>query len=222
MSPDISFDGVLELEGVRGYALVSSEDGTIIKRDGITPGNVDEIVAFVGSAGEIISRECELGEMKSIKGIGIENVVITKYNNNYLGFVVEKNRKYIVNRILDKIEEETKKGDQNVYRLFNLKANQLNMLLKEFSKDTDEEMWKSYISKGLEAISREHKCEDVITLEGLELKILSSGKLTREDVNNFMKLLLDFIVKKAINEFGSDEARKRVHNVIKKVGGKKS
>jgi len=36
-----------------------------------------------------------------------------------------------------------------------------------------------------------------------------------------MKLLLDFIVKEAIKEFGSDEAKRRVHTVIEKLSGEK-
>jgi hypothetical protein len=221
MSPEVPLNNILNLPEVRGFALVSSGDGSIIGRGGITPGNIDEIVAFVGSAAEIITESCGFGSIDCIKGIGVENVVIVPYNNNYLGCVLEKDKRNIEKDVMSILGGKKDEGDFRILNLVNSKISQLNMLIEEFTKDSDKAMWQDYIGKGLLALSKGSRFQDNIILEDFGLKVSSAGDLTSEEVNKFMKLLLDFIVKKAIGEFGSTEAKERVHRVIKKIGKKK-
>ena len=72
MSPETLFESILTIPNVKGFTFVSSEDGSIMKRGGVTPGNIDEIVAFIGSAADIISESCGVKEIKSIKVIGVD------------------------------------------------------------------------------------------------------------------------------------------------------
>lgn len=221
MSPEAPFENILTLPKVEGYALVSSDDGSIIKRGGVTPGNIDEIVAFIGSAAEIITESCGVKGTKCIKVIGVDSVVIIPYNKNYLGFVITEDKRHIETSIINMLSKEEGKARLIVNKLLKTKASQLNMLIDEFAKGSDKSMWQDYVSKGLVALSKGSKIKSCISLEDLKLNVSSAKGLTPEEINKFMKLLLDFIVKKAVSEFGSDEAGKRVHIVIKKMGKNK-
>jgi len=48
-------DSVLKMEGVKCSAAVSKEDGSTIKASAGAPGNLGEVVAFIGSAAEVIT-----------------------------------------------------------------------------------------------------------------------------------------------------------------------
>jgi len=217
MNLERTFDSILTLPNVMGFAFVSSEDGSVIERGGKTPGKIDEIVAFIGSASEIIAQSCDIKDIKFIKVISSDNFVIIPYRNNYLGFVLNKDRNNIENEIINKLSEEEGKVDLLANKLLKVKAQQLNMLIDEFSKDGDRVKWHDYVSKGASALSKDSSIKNFISIDDASIVTKEASGLTREEVNKFMKLLLDFIVKKAVNEYGSDEAKKRVHNVIKKM-----
>jgi hypothetical protein len=218
MNLEGKFDNILTLPNVMGFAFVSSEDGSVMERGGQTPGKIDEIVAFIGSASEIIAQSCDIKDIKFIKVISSDNLVIIPYKNNYLGFVLNKDRKNVENEIINKLSEEEGKVGLLANKLLKVKAQQLNMLIDEFSKDGDRAKWHDYVSKGAVALSKDSTIKNFISIDDASIIAKESSGLTREEVNKFMKLLLDFIVKKAVNEYGSNEAKKRVHNVIKKMG----
>jgi hypothetical protein len=221
MNSDI-LDELMKSPDVKGFALVSSEDGSILKSGGITPGNVDDLVAFVGSAAEIIADACKIGEIDSIKGIGRDNVVILPFEENYLGVVLERNTEGVEDKIRQTLLVFKKGVDSDVEKLFRDRAEQLNMLIREFVKDSDPEMWKTYILSGLSALSKDGTVKGSIKLEGLELKVSGSENLSRDEVNKFMKLLLDFIVKKALAEFGKQQTKMIVQKVISEISEKGS
>ncbi|MEO0293828.1 MAG: hypothetical protein ABIN61_06375 [candidate division WOR-3 bacterium] len=221
MNPDL-LDELMELREVKGFALVSSEDGSILKTGGITPGNIDDLVAFIGSAAEIIAETCETGGIDSIKGIGRENIVILPFNGNYLGIILEEDVKdeNIEDKVSQKLVSLKKEAVSDIERVFVERARQLNMLIKEFVKESDPKMWREYIESGLEALSKEGKLKDSIKLEGMELKVVRADGLSREDINKFMKLLLDYIVKKALSSFGKDQTKMIVQKVIMEISKK--
>jgi hypothetical protein len=220
MNPDIPLDELTNDKDIKGFALVSSEDGSILNSGGITPGNIDDLVAFTGSAADIIADACKIGEINSIKGIGRDIIVIVPFNGNYLGLVLEKNIEGIEEKVKASLEVLKKDVSSEIGNLLNDRAQQLNMLLREFVKDSDSEMWRGYIASGISALSKEDKIKGLIKLEGLELKVGNSEGLNRDDINKFMKLLLDFIVKKALSEFGKQQTKIIVQKVIREISEK--
>jgi len=221
MNPDIPLDKLMEDPDIKGFVLVSSEDGSIIQSGGITPGNVDDLVAFTGSAAEIMAEACGIGEIDSIKGVGRETLVIIPFNNSYLGLVLEQNAENVEEKIKQSIGGLKKEVDSGAIKIFKDRATQLNMLLKEFVKDSDPEMWKGYILSGLSALSKEGRVGSLVKLEGLELNVDADVEnLNRDEVNKFMKLLLDFIVKKALSEFGKQQTKMIVQKVIREISEK--
>jgi hypothetical protein len=221
MNPDIPLDKLMEDPDIKGFALVSSEDGSIIQSGGITPGNVDDLVAFTGSAAEIVAEACRIGKIDSIKGVGRETLVIIPFNNSYLGLVLEQNAENVEEKIKQSIGGLKKEIDSGAVKIFKDRAEQLNMLLKEFVKDSDLEMWKGYILSGLSALSKEGRVGSLVALDGLELNVDADVEnLNRDEVNKFMKLLLDFIVKKALSEFGKQQTKMIVQKVIREISEK--
>lgn len=220
MNPDIPLNELTKDKDIKGFALVSSEDGSILNSGGITPGNIDDLVAFTGSAAEIIADSCKIGEINLIKGIGRDTIVIVPFNGNYLGLVLEKNTEGIEEKVQASLEGLKKDVSSEIGKLLKDRAEQLNMLVREFIKDSDPEMWKGYIASGLSALSKDDKVKSLINLDGLELKVGNSEGLNRDEINKFMKLLLDFIVKKALSEFGKQQTKIIVQKVIREISEK--
>jgi hypothetical protein len=217
MNPDIPLDELTKDNDIKGFALVSSEDGSILNSGGITPGNIDDLVAFTGSAAEIIADSCKIGDINLIKGIGRDTIVIIPFDGNYLGLVLEKNVEGIEEKVQARLQGLKEGVSSEVGKLLRDRAEQLNMLLREFVKDSDPEMWRGYIASGLSALSKEDKIKGLLKLEGVELKVGKSEGLNRDEINKFMKLLLDFIVKKALSEFGKQQTKIIVQKVISEV-----
>jgi hypothetical protein len=220
MNPDIPLDGLTKDSDIKGFALVSSDDGSILNSGGITPGNIDDLVAFTGSAAEIIADSCKIGDISLIKGVGRDTIVIVPFDGNYLGLVLEKNFEGIEEKVQATLDGLRKGASSEVGKLLRDRAEQLNMLLREFVKDSDLEMWKGYIASGLSALSKDEKIKGLLKLEGIELKVGKSEGLNRDEINKFMKLLLDFIVKKALSEFGKQQTKIIVQKVISEVSKK--
>lgn len=221
MNPDIPLDKLMEDPDIKGFALVSSEDGAILQSGGITPGNIDDLVAFTGSAAEIMAEACKIGEIDTIKGVGRETLVIVPFDKSYLGLVLEKNAEDVEEKIKESLGGLKKEADSGASKIFKDRADQLNMLLREFVKDSDPEMWKGYVLSGLSALSKEGRVGTLIKLEGLELSVDANVEsLNRDEVNKFMKLLLDFIVKKALSEFGKQQTKIIVQKVIREISEK--
>ncbi|MEJ2567911.1 MAG: hypothetical protein P8Z50_03415 [candidate division WOR-3 bacterium] len=220
MNPDVPLNELTKDKDIKGFALVSSEDGSILDSGGITPGNIDDLIAFTGSAAEIIADSCKIGKINSIKGIGRDTIVIVPLGGNYLGLVLEKNIEDIEERVQEKLEGLQQDVSSEIGKLLKDRAEQLNMLVREFVKDSDPEMWRGYIASGLSALSKEDKIKGLIKLEGLELKVGNSEGLNRDEINKFMKLLLDFIVKKALSEFGKQQTKMIVQKVIREISDK--
>jgi len=220
MNPDVPLNELTKDKDIKGFALVSSEDGSILDSGGITPGNIDDLIAFTGSAAEIIADSCKIGQITSIKGIGRDTIVIVPLGGNYLGLVLEKNIENIEERVQEKLEGLKQDLSSEIGKLLKDRAEQLNMLVREFVKDSDPEMWRGYIASGLSALSKEDKIKGLIKLEGLELKVGNSEGLNRDEINKFMKLLLDFIVKKALSEFGKQQTKMIVQKVIREISEK--
>uniref|UniRef100_A0A7C4U7S4 Roadblock/LAMTOR2 domain-containing protein n=1 Tax=candidate division WOR-3 bacterium TaxID=2052148 RepID=A0A7C4U7S4_UNCW3 len=213
--------GLLSIENVSGYTYVNAEDGSIITNGGITPGYMDEVVAYIGSAGEILSSKFNLRKLNCIKIDGREKFVILKPDENYLGIMVDKFDDETINKIIGIIYEEDLTGDPKILKVLNTKARQLSLLIEEFSKGSDPEKWKNLLVKAIEILDQDKKFEKLLRVEGMELVVKGAKGLDKDIVDKFMKMLLDFLVKEAIKEFGNDEAKNRVHNVIERLSKEK-
>lgn len=221
MIPNEKLKVLISIENISGYTYINYNDGSIISNGGITPGYMDELVAYIGSAAEIISRKFNIQNIKAIEIEGRDKYLILKPDENLLGIMVDKFEDEIIKRIFEVIQEEDLTGDPKILKVLNTKARQLTLLIEEFSVGSDPEKWKSLLAKAIEMLDQDKKFEKLLKVEGTELIVKGAKDLDKEIVDKFMKMLLDFLVKEAIKEFGNDEAKNRVHNVIEKLSKEK-
>lgn len=216
------FKKIKNIEGVEGYGVVDAEEGNLIDRGGIIPGNIDELVAFFGSAGEVIANALGLSGMERIVGMGRENLLIVKKDKFYIGVVFEGvSPEELHKKIEDALKEEDLTGDPKVFALMKGKARQINLLLQEFSKGGNPKEWVSFVESFIKENDKEGKFTRLIDIK--EDMIVPKGALglTQEEANAFMKQVVDALIKRAVAALGKDEAKLRVHNVIQKLGAKK-
>lgn len=211
----------LEVPGVSGYVVVSNEDGTMISAGGNIPPAIDETVAFIGSASEVITNTLQTGEIEHIVAVGDKNLLLIVIDKYYIGCIYNGGIEHIKSGILDIIKEESKTGDPKILKLFKAKAYQLNLILDEFSSDVGNKVWQDFITQAIPAIDQEKKFQSLIKISDGKLIPTGAFNLTAEDVNKFMKSLIDAVVKHGVKRFGSEEAKKRVHKVIEKLGASK-
>ncbi len=212
----------LGIEGIEGYALVSSDEGNIIQSGGITPGNIDELIAFTGSEMEIIGKLLGLKDYDYIDASGAIHLIILPYQGNYLGFVLESDNDKVKEEILKKVREEDLIGDQTIYKEFVAKVNQISLLLEEFSLDSDAEQWRSLLLQAIPRLDPDGRFRNLLELNGINLKVKGTKGINKQEVDKFCKLLLDFIVKEAIKLLGNDKAKEKIHSVIEKLSSGKN
>lgn len=211
----------LEVPGVNGYVVVSNEDGTMVSAGGNIPQAIDETVAFIGSASEVITTTMQTGEIDHIVAVGDKNLLLIVVDKYYIGCIYNGNSDHIKSGILNIIKEEGKTGDPKILKLFKAKAYQLNLILEEFSSDVGKKVWEDFISQALQVIDAEKKFQSLVKISNGKLIPIGALNLTSDDVNKFMKGLIDAVVKHGVKRFGSEEAKKRVHKVIEKLGASK-
>jgi len=211
----------LEVPGVGGYVVVSNEDGTMVSAGGSIPNAVDETVAFIGSASEVITTTLQTGAVDYIVGLGDINLLLIIVNKYYIGCIYNGEPADIKSGILSILKSEDKTGDPKILKLFKAKAYQLNLILEEFSKDVGNKVWKNFISQTIQVIDTEKKFQSLFEISNGKFIPTGAINLTADDVNKFMKSLIDAVVKHGVKRFGSEEAKKRVHKVIEKLGAAK-
>ncbi len=211
----------LEIPGVIGYVVVSNEDGTMISAGGKIPNAIDETVAFIGSASDVITTTLQTGTLDYVVASGDRNLLLVVLDKYFIGCVYNGEPEHIKTEILDLLKEGDKTGDPKILRLFKAKAYQLNLILEEFSRDIGIKVWETFISQVISAMDTEKKFQSLIKVSDGKIIPIGAINLTAEDVNKFMKVLIDAVVKHGVKKFGSEEAKKRVHNVIEKLGAAK-
>ncbi|RKZ25448.1 hypothetical protein DRQ20_05135 [bacterium] len=216
------FKKIKEIEGIEGYGVVDAEEGNLIDRGGIIPGNIDELVAFFGSAGEVIANALNLSGMERIVGLGREKLLIVKKDKYYIGVIFENaSPQELHKEIEEALKEEDLTGDPKVFALMKGKARQINLLLEEFSRGGNPEEWVNFVVSFIRENDKEGKFVRLIDVK--DNKIIPKGALglTQEEANTFMKQVADALIKRAVAALGKDEAKARVHNVIQKLGARK-
>ena len=211
----------LEITGVTGYVVVSNEDGTMISAGGEIPNAIDETVAFIGSASEVIATTLQTGTLDYVIASGDKNILLAVLDKYFIGCVYNGAPEHIKSDILNLLKEGDKTGDPKILKLFRAKTYQLNLILEEFSKDVGIKVWKTFISQVISVTDTEKKFQPLIKISDGKIIPIGAINLTAEDVNKFMKVLIDAVVKHGVKKFGSEEAKKRVHNVIEKLGAAK-
>ncbi|GAG66220.1 unnamed protein product, partial [marine sediment metagenome] len=105
-------------------------------------------------------------------------------------------------------------------RFLKSKIRQINLLIDEFSEGADRTQWIGIVKEkfseneiGKKIISTFRFDDNVMSFEGS-----LDPEVKEEDISTVSKLVTDSLCRKAVGIFGAIEAKKKVHNVIEKLG----
>ena len=206
-----------KIPGIIGYATVRAEDGSVEEVKGSSATALADLTAYFSSAGEAIRDNLDMGKLKYISLLyGSNRLVILPYENRYLGLEIdrEKDPQEMIEKIGEPVVVE--KPSVDVPRSLSSKVHQINLLVHEFGGEADKEHWLDLLNQSLSVLGRD--IAPIIGVVGGELLFKESPPAEKEDeFSQALRYVVDFLVKKAVEEMGSAQARARVQTVIEKM-----
>lgn len=136
--------------------------------------------------------------------------------------VVEKEEQPEVQVVEEKVVEEVKpapapvKEEIKLPRSISSKLMQINLLIDEFGSGGKKSHWLDILNQGLGVIATDILPIVGIIGEKMEFK-QNLPQEKEDDVVQILRTLIDFLVKKAVEEMGSSQARVKVQAVIEKM-----
>lgn len=205
------------IPGVIGYAVVRGEDGSAVEVKGSSASALAELTAYFASAGEAIRGNFDIGTLGYITLVyGGNRLVIVPREDHYIG--IETPREHDPAALLERMNQPAAAEAEalEVPRALASKVQQINMLIDEFGADADRPHWIGLLEHSLGLLGREATaCIGVIDGR-LAFKATPVARDEAEFVQA-LRYVVDFLVKKAVEEMGSAEARSRVHKVIERM-----
>lgn len=207
------------LSGINGYAVIKSEDGSLIEQQGQTKTALGELVAFFSSAGEVIKNNLSLGGLSFISLKYQEyQLLIFEHEKNYIGVEVSADLPTVetLREIQSHLKVVEEKPALELPRSIKSKLSQINLLVEEFSEGGNKDHWLENLKSGSEILAG-----DILPFVGIV-----DGRFDfknhppeekEEETTNTLRMLIDFLVKKAVEEFGSTQARIKVQSVIERM-----
>jgi hypothetical protein len=211
-------EGLDKITGIMGYALVNADDGSIEqeKNSGTTP--VGDLTAFFSSAGEVIRDSLAMGNIKCLAlSYGPNQLVIFPHQSKYIGVEIESNQEpdQIIEQVLSSLAVEPE-VEIKLPRSISSKVKQINLLVDEFGSAEEKAHWLELLKQGLEVLGG-----DILPFVGVineELAFKDNPESEKEDdFVQGLRSIIDFLVKKAVEEMGSSQARAKVQAVIERM-----
>lgn len=211
-----------KIPGIIGYAVVNGEDGSIVDVKGSSTNPLGDLAAFFSSAGEVIKNSLALGEISHIAlRYGAHQLVIFLEDSKYLGIEIERDND--AGELLKKIKTAAEQTAQapaapklEVPRTLSSKVQQINLLVEEFGADADPKHWVEILNQGLGILAGDLLPHLGIINQRLAFKE-SPGAEKEDDFVQALRSIIDFLVKKAVEEMGSSQARSKVQAVIERM-----
>jgi len=218
----MAMDFLDKIPGIIGYAVISAEDGSIEEVKGSSTTPLGDLAAFFSSAGEVIKNSLSLGNINYISlCYGANRLVIFLQDTKYLGVEIEREQDPV--QIIEKIKtstaapvEEAPKPKAELPRSISSKVQQINLLVEEFGSGGNSAHWLEILNQGLGILAG-----DLLPYMGVieeKLGFKEAPLAEREDeFVQALRTIIDFLVKKAVEEMGSSQARVKVQTVIEKM-----
>jgi len=205
------------IPGIIGYAVVKAEDGKVVEVKGSSSTALADLTAYFSSAGEVIRNNFEMGNLKYMSlTYGSNRLVIAPFENKFMGIEVEGDVPPAT--ILEKLAAPVaiEKPEVQVPRNLASKVHQINLLIEEFGGEADREHWFDLLNQSLSVLGRE--ISPILGIVENKLAFKESPPNEKEDdFTQALRYVVDFLVKKAVEEMGSSEARAKVQSVIVKM-----
>ncbi|MGE3063591.1 MAG: hypothetical protein AB7T10_08170 [bacterium] len=236
----------LIIDGVR----ISKEDGETLETVGDGNPKMNEIGAFLGSAGEVIFNRLQLQAPEyAIFNVDDMNIVIVNENTSFTVLRVNGSSAGIYEEFITasakteetpvEIQEEKEEAPQLIETdelssfADSIQENKLGEIERKLlsAKIIQLNYLVEEFSKGGSTekwnssvsamISNMAELKAALTVTNkVSINDIVSVEITREEIQAKTKTLIDGICKKAVEEYGAAEAKKMVQNVIEKLSKK--
>lgn len=207
-----------KISGIIGYALIKAEDGSIEEVRGSSTAPIGDLTAFFSSATEVIRDSFTLGNIQSIwLTYGAHRLVIFPHEDKYLGVEVEHDRE--ADDVITLVSASMKSSEQAVVdlpRSVSSKLQQINLLVDEFGGADNKVHWIELLNHGIGILGGELRPIVGIVDNKLTFKDRPSDEKEDEYVQG-LRSIIDYLVKKAVEEMGSTQARAKVQAVIERM-----
>lgn len=205
------------IPGIIGYATVRADDGSVENVKGSSATALADLTAYFSSAGEAIRNNLDMGVLSYISLIyGSNRLVIVPHDDKFIG--IETEREYDPQSLVKQLSEPVavKKSPVEVPRSLTSKVHQINLLIGEFGGDTDKIHWLDLLVQSLSVLGRDI-APYIGVVEGKLAFKESPSPEKEDDFTQALRYVVDFLVKKAVEEMGSSQARAKVQTVIEKM-----
>jgi hypothetical protein len=206
-----------KIPGIIGYATVRADDGSVEEVKGSSATALADLTAYFSSAGEAIRSNLEMGSLGYVSVIyGNNRLVIVPHEDKFVGFEIEREKEpqEFIKQLKQPapVEEPAAK----VPRGLESKVHQINLLIGEFGGGGDEEHWIDLLNQSLSVLGRDI-APFIGVVEGKLAFKESPPSESEEECTQALRYVVDFLVKKAVEEMGSSQARAKVQAVIEKM-----
>ena len=205
------------IPGIIGYAVVRSEDGSVVEVKGSSATSLPDLTAYFSSAGEVIRNNFQLGNLKYLSlTYGSNRLVIAPFEGKFVGIEIEGNVQpaTILQQLAVPVTVE--RPEVHVPRSLASKVHQINLLIEEFGGEADREHWFDLLNQSLSVLGRE--IAPILGIIDNKLAFKESPPAEMEDdFTQALRYVVDFLVKKAVEEMGSSDARAKVQSVIERM-----
>lgn len=207
-----------KIEEIISYALINAEDGSVDQEKSGGNAPIGDLTAFFSSAGEVIRDSLSMGTIKCLSlCYGDNRLVIFPHESKYIGVEIARGKEpvEIIEKILSSLTIE-EKPEIKLPRSLSSKVKQINLLVDEFGGSDKKAHWLELLKQGLDVLGG-----DILPLVGIINEKLSfKDKPSMDKEDDFvqgLRSIIDFLVKKAVEEMGSSQARAKVQAVIERM-----
>ncbi len=226
---------IATVNGIVGCIVVNPQDGTVLFQEGDISPALEDITAFFGSGFDVVASSLAVKGLRySYLEKDDKKFIIVVKEGGYIGCEISASNTFedVIGKILaEKPAEAPVEAEEKVTaalrdeatqedRFLESKVRQINLLIDEFSEGGERQSWIEVVKEKFGEQETGQKILNSLEFEGNKVsysrKIESSVR--EEDISSVSKLVTDTLCRKAVGKFGAIEAKKKVHNVIEKLG----
>jgi len=221
-------ESVLKMEAVRHSVAVAKEDGTMVKASAGAPSNLGDVVAFLGSAAEVISSNLELGELSSVLAEGQNHkMLILPHETVYLGVDLDPALSpwwVLQPTPLDLLSESKMAEISEAEELLKQKMILVNLLLEEFGAQGEKAPeWQELLARELKNVDPSGRLARMVAAGPGKISLNEGVKtdITKKEVGDAFEKLVNLTCKKAIASLGFVEVKQKFQTVISRLATEK-
>ena len=225
---------IMGVEGITGCIVVNPQNGSVLHQEGNINPSLEDITAFFGSGFDVVASSLAVKGLKySYLEKNSQKFIILVQEGGYIGCEIAPSALFesVIGKIvgIEEAKEEKKAEEKAVgeeeemtqeVRFLTSKVRQINLLIDEFSEGADRAPWLTIVREKFSVNDMGQKILTGLSFDNNELSFngILEPDVREEDVSSVSKLVTDSLCRKAVGKFGAIEAKKKVHNVIEKLG----